>query len=122
MAGWLGRYGAERLTLALDTRRRDGRWTLPSAGWTETEARTLDELAPWYAAHELAPPAAGTDVELCDWRAGNRFNLKLHRHPRRHRYRALSVQRASSHWIRLALEWTIRTSVPRASSFGARGR
>ena len=46
VAAWLDAYGAERLTLALDTRRIDGRWALPSAGWTEVEARTLDELAP----------------------------------------------------------------------------
>ncbi|TCV97250.1 1-(5-phosphoribosyl)-5-[(5-phosphoribosylamino)methylideneamino] imidazole-4-carboxamide isomerase [Luteibacter rhizovicinus] len=49
VAGWIARYGAEHITLALDARwRRDG-WRLPSAGWTEDEARTLDELAPWYA-------------------------------------------------------------------------
>jgi phosphoribosylformimino-5-aminoimidazole carboxamide ribotide isomerase len=46
VAGWLDKHGAERLTLALDTCCIDGRWTLPSAGWTETEARTLDEVAP----------------------------------------------------------------------------
>jgi phosphoribosylformimino-5-aminoimidazole carboxamide ribotide isomerase len=47
---WLDRYGAGRLTIALDTRHRDGAWRLPSAGWTEDEAATLDELAPRYAA------------------------------------------------------------------------
>jgi phosphoribosylformimino-5-aminoimidazole carboxamide ribotide isomerase len=47
VAGWLETHGAERFTLALDTLRRDGAWTLPSAGWTEAESRTLDELAPW---------------------------------------------------------------------------
>ncbi|CAM5499050.1 1-(5-phosphoribosyl)-5-[(5-phosphoribosylamino)methylideneamino]imidazole-4-carboxamide isomerase [Rhodanobacter lindaniclasticus] len=77
VAGWLGRYGAERLTLALDTRRRDGRWTLPSAGWTETEARTLDELAPWYAAHG-ARHLLCTDIERDGMLAG--FNLDLYRH------------------------------------------
>ena len=29
--------------------RSDGRWSLPVAGWTETAAATLDELAPRYA-------------------------------------------------------------------------
>ena len=77
VAGWLARYGGERLTIALDTRRIDGRWTLPSAGWTETEACTLDELAPWYAgrgAHHLLC----TDIERDGMLAG--FNLDLYRH------------------------------------------
>lgn len=46
---WLSRYGADRLTIALDSRLREGVWRLPSAGWTEDEAITLDELAPRYA-------------------------------------------------------------------------
>lgn len=50
VAGWLQRFGAERLALALDTRWREGAWRLPSAGWTEDEQTTLDELAPRYAA------------------------------------------------------------------------
>ena len=32
VAGWIARFGAERIVLALDTRFRDGQWTLPSAG------------------------------------------------------------------------------------------
>jgi phosphoribosylformimino-5-aminoimidazole carboxamide ribotide isomerase len=77
VAGWLDTYGAERLTLALDTRRIDGRWTLPSAGWTETEAHTLDELAPWYAAHG-ALHLLCTDIDRDGMLAG--FNLDLYRH------------------------------------------
>ncbi|SEV99974.1 1-(5-phosphoribosyl)-5-[(5-phosphoribosylamino)methylideneamino] imidazole-4-carboxamide isomerase [Luteibacter sp. 329MFSha] len=50
VATWIARYGAERIVLALDTRFRDGLWKLPSAGWTADEARTLDELLPWYEA------------------------------------------------------------------------
>ncbi len=46
---WLERFGAARLVIALDTRQRDGVWTLVSAGWTEAAATTLDELAPRYA-------------------------------------------------------------------------
>lgn len=49
VAGWIARHGAERIVLALDTRFRDGAWTLPSAGWTADEASTLDELLPFYA-------------------------------------------------------------------------
>jgi len=77
VAGWLNKHGAERLTLALDTRRIDGRWTLPSAGWTETEARTLDELAPWYAARG-ARHLLCTDIDRDGMLAG--FNLDLYRH------------------------------------------
>ena len=77
VAGWLATHGAERLTLALDTRRVGDRWVLPSAGWTEVEARTLDELAPWYgsrgARHLLC-----TDIERDGMLAG--FNLDLYRH------------------------------------------
>jgi phosphoribosylformimino-5-aminoimidazole carboxamide ribotide isomerase len=77
VAGWLRDYGAERLTLALDTRRIDGRWSLPSAGWTETETRTLDELAPWYAA-QGARHLLCTDIARDGMLAG--FNLDLYRH------------------------------------------
>ncbi|KJV26011.1 1-(5-phosphoribosyl)-5-[(5-phosphoribosylamino)methylideneamino]imidazole-4-carboxamide isomerase [Luteibacter yeojuensis] len=50
VAAWIGRYGAERIVLALDTRFRDGQWRLPSAGWTADEDRTLGELLPFYEA------------------------------------------------------------------------
>ena len=77
VAGWLHEHGAERLTLALDTRCIAGRWSLPSAGWTETEARTLDELAPWYAARG-ARHLLCTDIDRDGMLAG--FNLDLYRH------------------------------------------
>ena len=77
VAGWLAKYGAERLTLALDTRHIDDRWTLPSAGWTEVEARTLDELAPWYA-ERGARHLLCTDIDRDGMLAG--FNLDLYRH------------------------------------------
>jgi phosphoribosylformimino-5-aminoimidazole carboxamide ribotide isomerase len=77
VAGWLASRGAERLTIALDTRRIDGRWTLPSAGWTESETRTLDELAPWYAARG-ARHLLCTDIDRDGMLAG--FNLDLYRH------------------------------------------
>ena len=76
-AAWLAKYGAERLTLALDTRHAEGRWVLPSAGWTEVEARTLDELAPWYAARG-ARHLLCTDIDRDGMLAG--FNLDLYRH------------------------------------------
>ena len=77
VAGWLAEYGAERFTIALDTRRIDDRWALPSAGWTELEARTLDELAPWYAARG-ARHLLCTDIDRDGMLAG--FNLDLYRH------------------------------------------
>jgi phosphoribosylformimino-5-aminoimidazole carboxamide ribotide isomerase len=77
VAGWLETFGSEKITLALDTRRVDGRWALPSAGWTEMEARTLDELAPWYA-ERGARHLLCTDIERDGMLAG--FNLELYRH------------------------------------------
>ncbi|HEX7112025.1 MAG TPA: 1-(5-phosphoribosyl)-5-[(5-phosphoribosylamino)methylideneamino]imidazole-4-carboxamide isomerase [Mizugakiibacter sp.] len=47
---WIARLGAERVVPALDARRRDGAWCLPSAGWTAQEPATLEQLAPRYAA------------------------------------------------------------------------
>lgn len=77
VGAWLGRYGAERMTVALDTRRVDGRWALPSAGWTELEAQSLDELAPWYAARG-AHHLLCTDIDRDGMLGG--FNLDLYRH------------------------------------------
>ncbi len=77
VARWLDTWGGDRLTIALDTRRIDDRWTLPSTGWTATETRTLDELAPWYAAHG-AHHLLCTDIERDGMLAG--FNLELYRH------------------------------------------
>lgn len=48
---WLGEFGPECLTIALDTRQgADGVWRLPIHGWTETADVTLDVLASRYAA------------------------------------------------------------------------
>lgn len=49
---WIARYGAEHVTVALDTRQDEsGRWVLPVHGWTQAAdgARTLDVLAKAYA-------------------------------------------------------------------------
>lgn len=77
VAAWLADFGAEHLTIALDTRRVEGRWSLPSAGWTQAEAGTLDELAPWYAAHG-ARHLLCTDIDRDGMLAG--CNLDLYRH------------------------------------------
>lgn len=49
VARWLGRFGAERLTVALDAREVDGEWRLPVAGWTADSDARLDELLARYA-------------------------------------------------------------------------
>lgn len=77
VARWLGTHGSERITIALDTRRVGEQWTLPSAGWTQIETGTLDELASWYAEHG-ARHLLCTDIERDGMLAG--FNLLLYRH------------------------------------------
>jgi phosphoribosylformimino-5-aminoimidazole carboxamide ribotide isomerase len=77
VADWLRRHGADRFTIALDTRWTNDRWTLPSAGWTQAETRTLDELAPWYATHG-ARHLLCTDIDRDGMLAG--LNLALYRH------------------------------------------
>lgn len=74
---WLTRYGAERLCIALDTRQENGVWRLPSEGWTQTEAPTLEALAPRYAAagaiHVLC-----TDIHRDGMLAGPNLGLYTH--------------------------------------------
>ena len=47
--GWIARYGAERIVVALDTRFDGIAWRLPVSGWTQMLAATLRELALQYA-------------------------------------------------------------------------
>lgn len=50
VAGWIARYGAACITVALDTRRgEDGGWRLPVHGWTESDGKELEPLAAAYA-------------------------------------------------------------------------
>ena len=45
VAGWFERFGAERITIALDARAsEDGVWRLPVAGWTQDSGVVLEEL------------------------------------------------------------------------------
>ena len=74
---WIARYGAERICVALDTRNEAGVWRLPSAGWTENETATLDELAPRYAAAG-AKHLLCTDIARDGMLAGP--NTALYRH------------------------------------------
>ena len=49
VATWLQRFGAERITIALDTRQdADGAWRLPVHGWTEDAGRGLDACLDLY--------------------------------------------------------------------------
>ncbi|MBB4128966.1 phosphoribosylformimino-5-aminoimidazole carboxamide ribotide isomerase [Xanthomonas translucens] len=51
---WLAEFGAERITVALDTRQdAQGVWRLPVLGWTETSSLALEQLAGEYAAAGL---------------------------------------------------------------------
>jgi len=49
VADWIVRFGAQRITVALDTRCIDGVWRLPLHGWTQVSDRGLDDLAEFYA-------------------------------------------------------------------------
>ena len=50
VAGWLARFGAERITIALDARAsEDGAWRLPVEGWTRDSGVVLEELLATYA-------------------------------------------------------------------------
>ena len=80
VAGWLQAFGAERLTLAFDTRRNAaGEWTLPVHGWTESSGRTLGSLVADYAASGLRH-ALCTDIARDGMLAGP--NLELYAHLR----------------------------------------
>lgn len=74
---WLDRYGAERLTIALDTRWREGAWRLPSAGWEQDETATLDELAPRYA-DAGARHLLCTDIDRDGTLSGPNLDLLAH--------------------------------------------
>ena len=50
VCGWIAEFGADRITVALDSRQdRAGVWRLPVHGWTETAAGTLQDMARRYA-------------------------------------------------------------------------
>lgn len=50
VAGWIARYGSERLTIALDARcADDGRWFPATHGWTRQGRRTLSGLVRFYS-------------------------------------------------------------------------
>lgn len=47
--GWLDLFGPERITIALDARQTEqGRWVLPTAGWTQDSGMQLEPLLASY--------------------------------------------------------------------------
>lgn len=76
--GWLGEFGPERITIALDARQDDaGQWQLPIHGWTENAGVTLDVLSRQYAAAGMRHLLC-TDIARDGMLAGP--NLALYAH------------------------------------------
>lgn len=81
VAQWIQRHGAERITLALDTRQDpQGRWCLPVEGWTAESGVDLEQLLHGYA-HCGLRHLLCTDIARDGMLAGP--NLGLYRHLRR---------------------------------------
>mgnify|MGYP002716941200 FL=1 len=75
---WIERFGAESITVALDTRQgRDGAWHLPVHGWTETADATLDALAARYAQGGLTH-LLSTDIARDGMLSGPNLDLYAH--------------------------------------------
>jgi phosphoribosylformimino-5-aminoimidazole carboxamide ribotide isomerase len=75
VASWIARFGAEKLTIALDTRRDgEGRWRLPVHGWTENGGKELDVLAAAYAEVGLRHLLC-TDISRDGMLSGPNFEL-----------------------------------------------
>ncbi|CAD7717180.1 1-(5-phosphoribosyl)-5-[(5-phosphoribosylamino)methylideneamino] imidazole-4-carboxamide isomerase [Xanthomonas hydrangeae] len=76
--GWLQEFGADRLTIALDTRQdADGVWQLPVHGWTEAAEATLDLLAVRYAQAGLQHLLC-TDIARDGMLSGPNMDLYAH--------------------------------------------
>lgn len=75
---WIGEFGAERITVALDARQDgNGVWRLPVHGWTETAADTLDDLARRFADGGLKH-LLSTDIARDGMLSGPNFDLYRH--------------------------------------------
>lgn len=74
---WLRRFGADRITVALDARRSaDGAWRLPTEGWTADSGMELDPLLQRYADNGLRHLLC-TDIDRDGMLSGP--NLALYR-------------------------------------------
>ncbi|GHA73491.1 1-(5-phosphoribosyl)-5-[(5-phosphoribosylamino)methylideneamino]imidazole-4-carboxamide isomerase [Cognatilysobacter bugurensis] len=75
--GWISRFGAERITVALDARQDAcGKWQLPTAGWTQASGVALEALLRHYADAGLQHLLC-TDIARDGMLAGP--NLELYR-------------------------------------------
>ncbi len=80
---WIGEFGADRITVALDTRQdvapdgSGGAWQLPVHGWTERSGMTLDALARRYEAAGLKHLLC-TDIARDGMLGGPNFALYAH--------------------------------------------
>lgn len=74
VARWLERYGAERITLALDARRVASAWTLPVHGWTEGSGVDLEALIGFYRDTPLRH-VLSTDIDRDGMLAGPNLDL-----------------------------------------------
>ncbi|KQR15819.1 MULTISPECIES: 1-(5-phosphoribosyl)-5-[(5-phosphoribosylamino)methylideneamino]imidazole-4-carboxamide isomerase [Xanthomonas] len=75
---WLQEFGADRLTIALDTRQdAAGVWQLPVHGWTEAAEATLDQLAVRYAQAGLQHLLC-TDIARDGMLSGPNMDLYAH--------------------------------------------
>ena len=78
VAGWLGRHGSDRITLALDARQDEaGAWRLPVSGWTHGSGAILSELLSTHYADAGLRHLLCTDIARDGMLAG--FNLDLYR-------------------------------------------
>ncbi|MGH8085921.1 MAG: 1-(5-phosphoribosyl)-5-[(5-phosphoribosylamino)methylideneamino]imidazole-4-carboxamide isomerase [Lysobacter sp.] len=78
--GWLRRFGIERITVALDARQAgDGRWQLPTAGWTRPSGIELDPLLRRYADAGLRHLLC-TDIARDGMLTGPNIGLYRHLH------------------------------------------
>lgn len=76
VADWLRDFGVERITVALDARRIEGRWQLPTEGWTQQSGVQLDVLLRRYAEAGLRHVLC-TDIDRDGMLAGP--NIALYR-------------------------------------------
>lgn len=71
---WLGDFGVERITVALDVRRVDGCWQLPTEGWTKQSGVELEGLLQRYAEAGLCHVLC-TDIDRDGMLAGPNITL-----------------------------------------------
>lgn len=75
VTAWIQEFGADRITVALDTRAgEDGSWVLPTSGWTSDSETDLAALLSHYARTGLAH-ALCTDIGRDGTLAGPNLNL-----------------------------------------------